>query len=58
MKLQIPANEYRHHYVKCDVTVHEYFTGEIAIFYGPRKLVTYNSDGVIIENIAQKAMAA
>ena len=33
--LQIPKNEYRYHYIKAEVTVHEYFDHQLAIFYGP-----------------------
>jgi hypothetical protein len=58
MKLQIPANQYRHHYTKCEVRIHEYFNGEIAIFYGPKKLATYCADGISIEDNLQKSMLA
>jgi hypothetical protein len=36
-KLQIPANQYRCHYVR--VMVHRYRDGSLAIFHGPRKLM-------------------
>ncbi|MDQ6959052.1 MAG: hypothetical protein Q9M24_08090 [Mariprofundaceae bacterium] len=35
--LQIPANEYRHHYVKARVRIHRYINGSLAIFHGPRR---------------------
>ena len=38
MKLQIPADGARHHYVKTRVRVHCYVDGTMAVFHGPRKL--------------------
>jgi transposase len=43
--LQIPADRHRHHYVKCEVRVHEYFDGTLAVFHGPRCLARYRADG-------------
>lgn len=40
--LQIPANQHRYHYVKCQVMVHEYTNGNLAIFHGPRKIANEN----------------
>ena len=45
MKLQIPVNQYRCHYVRVKVRVHRYLDGSLAIFHGPRKLADYNSKG-------------
>lgn len=45
MKLQIPANQYRCHYVRVKVLVHRYLDGSLAIFHGPRKLADYNPKG-------------
>ncbi len=45
MKLQIPANPYRCHYVKVDVRIHRYLDGSLAIFHGPRKLANYDRRG-------------
>jgi hypothetical protein len=45
MKLQIPANRYRCHYVKVKVRVHRYPDGSLAIFHGPRKLADYDPQG-------------
>jgi len=45
MKLQIPADEYRCHYVKARVRVHRYMDGRMAIFHGPRKLAEYDRTG-------------
>ena len=39
--LQIPGDEYRHHYVKTRVRVHRYINGNLAIFHGPRKLAEF-----------------
>jgi len=39
--LQIPNDEYRHHYVKARVRVHCYIDGSLAIFHGPRKLAEF-----------------
>lgn len=45
LKLQIPADRYRHHYVKAKVRVHRYVDGSLAIFHGPRKLADYDVAG-------------
>jgi transposase len=45
MKLQIPPNQHRMHYVKAKVRVHRYSNGKLAVFYGPRKLADYNKNG-------------
>lgn len=44
-KLQIPANQYRCHYVRVRVRVHRYPDGSLAIFHGPRKLADYDPRG-------------
>jgi len=48
MKLQIPQDRYRLHYVKVKVRVHRYPDGMLAIFYGPRKLADYDSNGNLL----------
>ncbi len=48
IKLQIPADQYRCHYVKAKVRVHKYTDGSLAIFHGPRKLADYGSTGKLI----------
>ena len=48
IKLQIPADQYRCHYVKAKVRVHKYTDGSLAIFHGPRKLADYDSLGELI----------
>ena len=42
MSLQIPANQYRCHYVRVTVQVHRYSDGSLALFHGPRKLADYD----------------
>lgn len=45
MKLQIPPDRYRMHYVKVQVRVHRYLDGRLAVFHGPRKLAEYDEKG-------------
>lgn len=52
LKLQIPADQIRHHYVKTRVRVHRYVDGTLALFHGPRRLDVYSRDGV---SMTQKA---
>jgi transposase len=47
MKLQIPADEYRCHYVKAKVRVHRYPNRNMAVFHGPRKLAEYDRNGCL-----------
>lgn len=49
LKLQIPANRYRCHYVKVRVRVHRYLDGALAIFHGPLKLADYDHTGKLKE---------
>jgi len=42
LKLQIPPDQYRCHYVRVAVSVHRYHDGGLAIFHGPRKLAGYD----------------
>lgn len=49
LKLQIPADRYRCHYVKAKVRVHKYTDGSLAIFHGPRKLADYDNAGKLIQ---------
>ena len=53
--LQIPADQYRYHYVKVKVRVHRYPNGNLAIFHGHRKLVSFNSKGKEVSNVGKKA---
>ena len=45
MKLQIPADGARHHYVKVSLRVHCYVDGTMAVFHDPRKLAGYDAQG-------------
>lgn len=45
LKLQIPADRHRCHYVKARVTVLRYPNGHMAIMHGPRKLAIYDLSG-------------
>lgn len=47
LKLQIPKDNHRCHYMKAKVCVHRYASGELAIFHGPRKLADYDEKGHI-----------
>ena len=58
MRLQIPQDRYRFHYVKVTVRVHEYPDGTRAVFHGPRCLARYHADGRLIESVTASATAA
>jgi transposase len=45
LKLQIPADQHRLHYVKVTVRVHRYQDGTLAVFHGPRRLACYSAMG-------------
>ena len=45
MKLQIPADRFRSHYVKAKGAVLRRIEGTLAIDHGPRKLAEYEADG-------------
>ena len=46
LSLQIPSDEFRHHYVRTKVRVHRYVDKTLALFHGPRKLASYDAQGV------------
>jgi len=48
LTLQIPADQYRCHYVKATVRVNLYDDGNLAILHGPRKLAIYDAKGNLI----------
>jgi transposase len=50
IKLQIPKDDQRFHYVKIKVRVHRYPDGRLAVFHGPRCLAHYNSRGVPLQS--------
>ena len=47
MKLQIPPDRHRCHYIKSAVKVHRYLDDTLAVFHGPRKLAGYDSNGIL-----------
>ena len=55
LKLQIPADATRAHYVKRRVRVHRYVDGTLAVFYGPRQLARYDMNGVPVATPVQLA---
>ncbi len=50
MKLQIPPNKYRCHYIRTKIRVHRHNDGSLAIFHGPRKLALYDATGNLMDN--------
>ncbi len=56
MKLQIPADRHRCHYVKVKVAVLRRADGTLDIFRGPRKLADYEADGQL-QSPEMKAVA-
>ncbi len=53
--LQIPANQYRCHYVRVKVRIHRYMDSSLAVFHGPRKLADYDAQGKLKEPKKEKA---
>ena len=49
MRLQIPKDRARVHYVKVKVRVHRYPDGHLAIFHGPRCLARFTAKGEFVE---------
>ena len=47
--LQIPPQRHRHHYVRATVRVHEYSSGQLAIFDGPSCLARFDPIGKTID---------
>lgn len=61
IKLQIPADQHRCHYVKAKVTVLRYPDGKLAILHGPRKIATFDKAGQAIkqnEKLVRKSAAS
>jgi len=50
LKLQIPADQHRCHYVKAKVTVLRYPDNKLAIMHGPRKIANYDKTGQEIKH--------
>lgn len=51
LTLQIPSDSYRFNYIKTKVRIHRYADRSLALFYGPRKLATYDQQGQILDSI-------
>ena len=47
LKLQIPEDRARYHYVKAKVRVHRHPQGQLAVFHGPRCLARYDASGAL-----------
>ena len=56
IKLQIPPDRHRCHYIKAAVKVHRYTDDTLAIFNGPRELARYDAIGIQIKE-REKAIA-
>lgn len=56
LKLQIPADRHRCHYVKAKVAVLRRIDGSMAVLHGPRKLAEYRPDGQV-RQVKQKVAA-
>lgn len=57
LRLQLPQNRARAHYVKAHVKLRQYPNGTLAVFHGPRLLARYDAAGQIIEGVPLKAAA-
>ena len=55
LKLQIPADRARHHYVKVTVRVVRHIDGRLALFHGPRLLARYGPDGTLAQQAIEAA---
>lgn len=55
LKLQIPPDRNRVHYLKSRVRVHHYGDGTLALFHGPRCLAHYDARGTLREPHHEKA---
>lgn len=49
LKLQIPADQHRYHYVRTKVQVRVNCEGAISLYHGPRLLANYDEQGRLIE---------
>lgn len=56
--LQIPADEFKYHYVRAKVRVHRYVDATLAVFHGPRRLAAYDAMGAPIETKEVLRLAA
>lgn len=58
MRLQIPQDDLRHHYVRTTVQVRRYLKGSLGLFFGNRCLGRYDARGKLIELIEDVRRAA
>jgi len=58
LKLQIPPDRHRCHYVKAKVTVLRRTNGTLAILHGPRKLAEYTAEGRLQQTSGNATVAA
>jgi hypothetical protein len=58
LSLQIPCDEFRHHYVRTRVRVHRYVDDTLAVFHGPRKLAAYDAHGLPTKEQEVQRLAA
>ncbi len=58
LKLQIPADEFRFHYVRTTVRVHRYVDSTLALFHGPRKLADFDAHGMSLQSTEVHRLAA
>ena len=58
LSLQIPADEFRYHYVRTKVRVHRYVDETLALFHGPRKLADFDATGTPIKQREVYQLAA
>ena len=57
LKLQIPSDPMRYHYVRVKVRVHVYPNGKLGVFHGPRRLGRYNRSGHLLGKKAKVAVS-
>jgi transposase len=58
LKLQIPADRHRLHYVKVTVSIHRYQDRTLGVFHGPRRLACYGARGELAAPVEFKALAS
>ena len=49
-RLQIGKDDLRHHYVKTTIQVREYLDGTLSLYYGPRCIGSYNTEGESLDD--------
>ncbi len=51
LRLRLPPNRLRAHFVKATVRVHEYPDGALAVHWGPHRLADYDAAGVMVQPV-------